>query len=249
MIGSYVKKGIKKFFSQLLPNQKFDDMEFDSWNGIVYDLNVPLDTRFLTDLSLDFGLPLEVVKGVVGKLNIKIPWPNIFGDKLDINIENLCVVVYCKLERLEDYLKYIDKKKDLKNLSVNDKEIESLIENICEKMGQVKPTNKSGFLTKYMNKIKENIWIIVKNVSIKIVFGELDDSKISLNIGFNSLTFKTYEDKSGNFLQKIQVTSLEGFFLRCDYYDNLHWMSMLKNAKNNQEFNATSWFDEDTVKN
>jgi len=177
-------------------------------------------------------LPLEVVKGVVGKLNIKIPWPNIFGDKLVFDIENLCMVVYCKLEKLEDYIKYLDKKKNLKNLNIHNKEIESLIQNICEKMGQKLTEQKTGFLSNYINKIAENIWVTIKNVSIKLVFVEFDDFKLSLNIGFNSLVFKTFKDQSGSSLQKIKLTSLEGLFLRCDYYDQLQWLTMLNQAKN-----------------
>ena len=233
MIGGYVTKGIKNFLSKMLPNQKLDSLAFDSWNGVAYQNDLELDKDFFSDIGLDGGLPLEVVKGIIGKANIKIPWPNVFASKIEVSLEDVCIVAYLKMSNLESYLNFTrDKKKDA-NLNLNEKDIENIIKNLTK----VDPTKlKTGYISGYISQLLAKICISVKNVSIKFICNEFDDFQMAVHWGFTSLTFKNLENISKEVNQKIKTTQLEGFFIRYNYFENFQ-------IENSSDPSA-HWFDE-----
>lgn len=229
-------KGIKNFLSKMLPNQKLDSLAFDSWNGVAYQNDLELDKDFFSDIGLDGGLPLEVVKGIIGKANIKIPWPNVFASKIEVSLEDVCIVAYLKMSNLESYLNFTrDKKKDA-HLNLNEKDIENIIKNLTK----VDPTKlNTGYISGYINQLLAKICISVKNVSIKFICNEFDDFRMAVHWGFTSLTFKNLENISKEINQKIKTTQLEGFFIRYNYFENFQIENSLDSP--------AQWFDEKRI--
>ena len=52
MINNFMKKQIAKFLEDLLPNQNWDDLTTDTWNGVVSKLNIELNANFLSTIGV-----------------------------------------------------------------------------------------------------------------------------------------------------------------------------------------------------
>merc|ERR1712048_638806 len=80
---------LNKHIGDYIENLDASQLKIGIWGG-----NVELENLRLKDSALDgLGLPVQVVRGHLGKLTLSIPWKNLYSDATIVVLSDLHLVV------------------------------------------------------------------------------------------------------------------------------------------------------------
>ena len=110
----------------------------------------------------ELNIPITVKRGILGKLEVKIPWTSLSTDPTVVVLEDICLLVVPKEASYdEDYKK---REEETKNGAL---QIFQLAREEIYEAPKEAPTEKKGFVDKMMEKVVRNVRIEIKNIHIR----------------------------------------------------------------------------------
>ncbi|RKP03518.1 hypothetical protein CXG81DRAFT_9373 [Caulochytrium protostelioides] len=155
MFESVVTTVLNKFLGSYVDNLQSQQLSLGIWKGDVVLHNLRLRREALDQ----FNLPIDVVEGYMGDLILKIPWNDLKGKPVQVDLRNLYLLTQPKAETdydpaAEEERVQRVKQEKLQSTEVFAKETE-------------KQVGQSGFMASLVTKIVENVQISIKNIHIR----------------------------------------------------------------------------------
>jgi len=238
MFESIVADIIAKYIGEYIKNLSSQQLKVNIFSGDVVLKNLEIKGEALQS----FKLPLHVYKGIIGTLNLKIPWTNIKSQPVILEIDSICL--YAIPQTGFDYNEEEEKKK---LLELKKKKLEKYELIRAFKEGGItdqKSHKQDTFMSSVMSKILNNIQIKINSFHLR--YEEVRNGKVyALGISFGSLNaFPTdqfwnksrYDDNSQ---QQQSTSSLFKFIELCDFsiYLNSDDRSVKSISENNYTLN------------
>eukprot|EP00794_Sanderia_malayensis_P015967 gene15967-17573_t len=160
---SLVTDLLNKYLGQYVQNLDPSQLKIGIWNGDANLKNLELKDSALDDLNL----PIKVVRGHLGKLELKIPWKNLYNEPTEVDIENLYL-----LAKPNSDIKYDKEQDDKDKLERKQKQLENIeearkIEEEANKKSKAKETEQDSFAEKLATQVVKNLQIRIKNIHIR----------------------------------------------------------------------------------
>ncbi|KAK6631305.1 hypothetical protein RUM44_005831 [Polyplax serrata] len=149
---------LNRFLNQYVENLDTSQLKIGIWGGDVV-LN---DLKIKTTLFDDLNLPARVKWGKLGKLAMKIPWKNLYGSQVVVDIEELLVVLIPSNEFKYDAVKEEKWSNEKKQARLR------AVEEARKREQDIEPIKQSGgFVEKLVTQIIKNIQIVIRNIHIR----------------------------------------------------------------------------------
>lgn len=143
--------------------QNFDpkQLSFGIWSGALTLRNLELRKEALDQLHL----PLNVVEGHIGELTLVIPWANLRGAPVKVNIENVWVLASPREDA--DYDPEDDERRQQKLKIEKLESAELLKERNSEGLSKEEEKKQQSFTASLTTAIIDNLQVNVKNIHIR----------------------------------------------------------------------------------
>jgi vacuolar protein sorting-associated protein 13A/C len=89
MFESVLESVLNQILGKYIEGLTAADLNVSIWNGDVKLQNV----RLRADIFKQFKLPLELVFGRIGNLQVSVPWKSISSKPVDVTIDDVYIVV------------------------------------------------------------------------------------------------------------------------------------------------------------
>lgn len=145
---------ILKFLGEFV--EEFDDssLRVDNWTGQVTQTRLRLLPGSLRFLSMILGIDVQVVRGIIGTLQLSFNWRALWKEPIKITLEDLYIV--CKPSDQPDSSIFLTSRRGKKRAKVEDKQLKTKLIN----------PNKTYF-QQLEATIVDNLCVSVKNVHIR----------------------------------------------------------------------------------
>ncbi|KAH9862571.1 hypothetical protein IAQ61_009988 [Plenodomus lingam] len=161
MLEGLVSNLLNRFLGMYVQNFDPKQLNVGIWSGDVRLRNLQLRREALDQLRL----PLNVVEGHLGSLTLSIPWSNLRGKPLKVNIED----VYLLAAPKED-ADYDAEEEDRRAHAVKMEKLDSaelLKERNTEGMSAEEQQKNQSFTASLVTAIVDNVQVTVKNIHIR----------------------------------------------------------------------------------
>jgi vacuolar protein sorting-associated protein 13A/C len=161
MLEGLVANLLNRFLGMYVQNFDAKQLNVGIWSGDVKLRNLELRKEALDQLHL----PLNVVQGHLGSLTLSIPWSNLRGKPLKVNIEDVFLLAAPK----ED-AEYDADEEDRRAHAVKMEKLDSaelLKERNTEGMSAEEQQKSQSFTASMVTAIVDNVQITVKNIHIR----------------------------------------------------------------------------------
>lgn len=161
MLEGLVSNLLNRFLGMYVQNFDPKQLNVGIWSGDVKLRNLQLRREALDQLRL----PLNVVEGHLGSLTLSIPWSNLRGKPLKVNIED----VYLLAAPKED-ADYDAEEEDRRAHAVKMEKLDSaelLKERNTEGMSAEEQQKNQSFTASLVTAIVDNVQVTVKNIHIR----------------------------------------------------------------------------------
>ncbi|KAF2789276.1 vacuolar protein sorting-associated protein 13 [Melanomma pulvis-pyrius CBS 109.77] len=161
MLEGLVANLLNRFLGMYVQNFDAKQLNVGIWSGDVKLRNLELRREALDQLHL----PLNVVEGHLGSLTLSIPWSNLRGKPLKVNIEDVFLLAAPK----ED-AEYDADEEDRRAHAVKMEKLDSaelLKERNTEGMSAEEQQKNQSFTASLVTAIVDNVQITVKNIHIR----------------------------------------------------------------------------------
>ena len=161
MLEGLVANLLNRFLGMYVKNFDPKQLNVGIWSGAVKLRNLELRREALDQLHL----PLNVVEGRLGELNLQIPWSNLRGQPVKVSIEDVFLLAAPKEEA--DY-NVEDEEKRTQAVKLEKLESAELLkERSSEGMTQEEQQKNQSFTQSLTTAIVDNLQISIKNVHIR----------------------------------------------------------------------------------
>ncbi|CAD2220410.1 hypothetical protein AGDE_14481 [Angomonas deanei] len=121
----------------------------------------------LTDVELlptlfDFNDFVQLKRGTIGYLSVKIPWRNLYNNRCEIHIKNVCIVLETKTKTSRQEADVKAKLEGIARLESTDTMSEE------DEKDSPEEETKEGFLKRLQKRILNNFAFFVENVSFRL---------------------------------------------------------------------------------
>ncbi|PNS16408.1 Vacuolar protein sorting-associated protein 13 [Sphaceloma murrayae] len=161
MLEGLVAQLLNRFLGMYVRNFDPKQLNVGIWSGDVKLRNLELRREALDQLKL----PINVVEGHVGVLTLAIPWSNLRGKPVRVNIEDVFLLAAPKEDQEYDAEEEERRAHSLKMEKLDSAEL--LKERNTEGMSQEEQAKNQSFTASLTTAIVDNIQISVKNVHIR----------------------------------------------------------------------------------
>ena len=161
MLEGLVANLLNRFLGMYVKNFDPKQLNVGIWSGDVKLRNLELRKEALDQLHL----PINVVEGRLGELTLSIPWSNLRGKPVKVNIEDVYLLAAPKLED-----NYDAEEEEKRAVAVKLEKLESaelLKERNTEGMSKEEQQKQQGFTQSLTTAIVDNLQVSVKNVHIR----------------------------------------------------------------------------------
>ncbi|KAF1944820.1 vacuolar protein sorting-associated protein 13 [Clathrospora elynae] len=161
MLEGLVSNLLNRFLGMYVQNFDPKQLNVGIWSGDVKLTNLELRREALDQLRL----PLNVIEGHLGSLTLSIPWSNLRGKPLKVNIED----VYLLAAPKED-ADYDAEEEDKRAHAVKMEKLDSaelLKERNTEGMSAEEQEKNQSFTASLVTAIVDNVQVTVKNIHIR----------------------------------------------------------------------------------
>ncbi|OAG41339.1 hypothetical protein AYO21_04502 [Fonsecaea monophora] len=161
MLESLVANLLNRFLGMYVKNFDPKQLNVGIWSGDVKLRNLALRREALDQLHL----PINVVEGHLGELTLSIPWSNLRGKPVKVNIEDVFLLAAPKEE--DDY---DPDEEDRRAVAVKLEKLESaelLKERNTEAMSPEEQQKSQSFTQSFVTAIVDNLQVSIKNVHIR----------------------------------------------------------------------------------
>ncbi|XP_047103973.1 vacuolar protein sorting-associated protein 13A-like [Schistocerca piceifrons] len=136
------------------------DLDIESLNIGIFSGNVQLvDLRIKPEALYELDLPIEVKVGVIGKINLSIPWGGLYTQSVVATIEDVYIIAGPVLDREYDPEKEKRLMRAAKRKKLEDLEAESLLGS--------GPEDSKTFTESLLTTIINNLQIFFRNIHIR----------------------------------------------------------------------------------
>eukprot|EP00106_Octopus_bimaculoides_P016057 XP_014783499.1 PREDICTED: vacuolar protein sorting-associated protein 13A-like isoform X4 [Octopus bimaculoides] len=157
MFEGIIANFINSFFGKYIK-----DLDSTKLNFVIHQGNVELtDLQLKAEALYEFGLPVEVKGGCVGKINLSIPWTKLFSSSWIVTIEDLYVLAGPVIDRPYDPVKEKLHENAAKR-KILDAFEKSAMKNV---VGAVEKA--PGFLEKFTTYVVNNIQLSISSVHFR----------------------------------------------------------------------------------
>ncbi|PSK35869.1 Vacuolar protein sorting-associated protein 13 [Elsinoe australis] len=161
MLEGLVANLLNRFLGMYVRNFDPKQLNVGIWSGDVKLRNLELRREALDQLKL----PINVVEGHVGLLTLSIPWSNLRGKPVRVNIEDVFLLAAPKEDQEYDPEEEEKRAHSLKMEKLDSAEL--LKERNTEGMSQEEQAKNQTFTASLTTAIVDNIQISVKNVHVR----------------------------------------------------------------------------------
>lgn len=161
MLEGLVANLLNRFLGMYVSNFDAKQLNVGIWSGDVKLRNLQLRKEALDQLHL----PLNVVEGYLGSLTLAIPWSNLKGKPVRINIEDVFLLAAPREDADYDPVEQEKREHALKMEKLDSAEI--LKERNTEGMSQEEQQKSQSFTSSFVTAIVDNVQISVKNIHIR----------------------------------------------------------------------------------
>jgi vacuolar protein sorting-associated protein 13A/C len=161
MLEGLVSSLLNRFLGMYIRNFDPGQLKVGIWSGDVKLRDLELRREALDQLKL----PINVVEGHLGQLTLKIPWSNLRGQPVQIEIEDVFLLAAPK----ED-AEYDEEEEERRRQAVKIEKLDSaemLKDRNQEGMSQEEQQKNQSFTESLVTKIVDNLQIRVKNIHVR----------------------------------------------------------------------------------
>ncbi|KAH6673104.1 putative vacuolar protein sorting-associated protein 13 [Halenospora varia] len=161
MLEGLVSSLLNRFLGMYIRNFDPGQLKVGIWSGDVKLRDLELRREALDQLKL----PINVVEGHLGQLTLKIPWSNLRGQPVQVDIED----VYLLAAPKED-AEYDEEEEERRRQAVKIEKLDSaeiLKDRNQEGMSQEEQQKNQSFTESLVTKIVDNLQVTVKNIHIR----------------------------------------------------------------------------------
>ncbi|KAI1625793.1 hypothetical protein EDD37DRAFT_625576 [Exophiala viscosa] len=161
MLESLVANLLNRFLGMYVKNFDPKQLNVGIWSGDVKLRNLELKREALDQLHL----PINVVEGRLGELTLSIPWSNLRGKPVRVNIEDVFLLAAPKEE--DDYDAEEEEKR---NVAVKLEKLEGaelLKERNTEAMSPEEAQKNQSFTQSVVTAIVDNLQVSIKNIHVR----------------------------------------------------------------------------------
>jgi vacuolar protein sorting-associated protein 13A/C len=161
MLESLVANLLNRFLGMYVKNFDPKQLNVGIWSGDVKLRNLELRREALDQLHL----PINVVEGRLGELVLQIPWSNLRGKPVKINIEDVFLLAAPKEE--DDYDAVEEEKRAVAVKLEKLESAELLKERNTEGMSKEEQQKNQSFTQSFVTAIVDNLQVSIKNVHVR----------------------------------------------------------------------------------
>ena len=161
MLEGLVANLLNRFLGMYVKNFDPKQLNVGIWSGDVKLRNLELRREALDQLHL----PINVVEGRVGNLTLSIPWSNLRGKPVKVNIEDVSLLAAPKEE--DDYDAVEEEKRAVAVKLEKLESAELLKERNVEGMSKEEQQKSQSFTSSFATAIVDNLQVSIKNVHIR----------------------------------------------------------------------------------
>lgn len=161
MLEGLVASLLNRFLGLYITNFDPKQLNVGIWSGDVKLRDLELRREALDQLKL----PINVTKGHLGQLTLRIPWSNLRGQPVQVYIEDVYVLASPKEDAKWDEDEEKRRRHVLKMEKLNNAEI--LKERAQEGLSQEEQQKNQSFTESLVTKIVDNLQISIKNIHIR----------------------------------------------------------------------------------
>ncbi|RKF58530.1 Vacuolar protein sorting-associated protein 13 [Erysiphe neolycopersici] len=161
MLEGFVASLLNRFLGLYIKNFDPKQLNIGIWSGDVKLRDLELRREALDQLNL----PINVIKGYLGELTLRIPWSNLRGQSVQIQIKD----VYVLAAPRED-AEWNEEEEEKRRQALKIEKLESaeiLKEPAQENLSQEEQQKNQSFTESLVTKIVDNIHITIKNIHIR----------------------------------------------------------------------------------
>src|SRR2546423_4775347 len=161
MLEGLVANLLNRFLGMYVKNFDPKQLHVGIWSGNVTLRNLELRKEALDQLHL----PLNVVKGHLGQLALSIPWSNLRGQPVKVNIEDVFLLAAPKEEADYNVEEEEQRAHALKMEKLESAEL--LKERVTEGMSQEEQLKHQSFTQSLTTAIIDNLQVSIKNIHLR----------------------------------------------------------------------------------
>lgn len=189
MLEGFVASLLNRFLGLYIQNFDPKQLNIGIWSGDVKLRDLELRREALDQLNL----PINVIKGYLGELTLRIPWSNLRGQSVQIHIKDVYVLAAPKEET-----EWNEKEEEKRRHALKIEKLESaeiLKEPAQESLSQEEQQKNQSFTESLVTKIVDNIHMTIKNIHIRYE---------------DSISYPNYPFAIGVTLQEFSAISTDG---------------------------------------
>ncbi|EEP80464.1 conserved hypothetical protein [Uncinocarpus reesii 1704] len=161
MLEGLVTNLLNRFLGMYVKNFDATQLNVGIWSGDVKLRNLELRRDALDQLHL----PLNVIEGHLGQLTLSIPWSNLRGKPVKIEIEDVFLLAAPKEDASYDPVEEKRRAHELKMEKLESAEL--LKDQRSESMSKEEQMKNQSFMQSLVTAIIDNIQVVIKNVHFR----------------------------------------------------------------------------------
>ncbi|KAL8692671.1 MAG: hypothetical protein Q9218_002344 [Villophora microphyllina] len=161
MLEGLVANLLNRFLGMYVKNFNAQQLNVGIWNGDVKLRNLELKREALDQLHL----PVNVVEGHLGSLTMSIPWTNLRGKPVRVNIEDVFLLAAPKEDAAYDEEEEVKRAHAVKMEKLENAEL--LKQRNTEGLSQEEQQKSQSFTESVTTAIVDNLQVSIKNIHIR----------------------------------------------------------------------------------
>ncbi|XP_078070643.1 intermembrane lipid transfer protein VPS13A isoform X2 [Mustelus asterias] len=186
---SLVVEVLNRFLGDYVVNLDTSQLQLGIWGGDVVLNNLEVKENALSELNV----PFKVKAGHIAKLELKIPWKNLYGQAVEATLDGIyLLVVPCAS------IKYDAEKEELQLQELKQRELQR-IEDAKQKVADKenpKEEQQDTFVEKLITQVIKNLQVKITNIHIRYEDDITNhDSPLSFGISLQNLSLETTDER------------------------------------------------------
>ncbi|XP_016522210.1 vacuolar protein sorting-associated protein 13C-like [Poecilia formosa] len=185
---SLVSDLLNRFIGDYVENLDKSQLKIGIWGG-----NVVLENLRVKENALsEFDVPFKVKAGQIGKLTLKIPWKNLYGDAVVATLDGLYLLVVPGAT-----IKYDAAKEERYQQEAKQKELQRIEEALQSATRRDKPQEdkKDTFMEKLATQVIKNLQVKISSIHLRYEDDLSDPQRpLSMGVTLSELSLQTTDE-------------------------------------------------------
>ncbi|CAO3651068.1 unnamed protein product [Cunninghamella blakesleeana] len=160
MLESLVSTLLNWFLGAYVSNLNYNQLQIGIWSGEVVLRNLKLKREALDKLNL----PIDVLEGYLGELTLNIPWSNLKGKPVMVNIKDIYVLAVPRNEATMTVEEMEERRYQTKKRKLANAELVNSSQKVQNTTDEVK---NDTFVNQLVTKIMNNLQFSISNIHVR----------------------------------------------------------------------------------